>query len=319
MLLLNQKDIRTILSPQEAINAIEEALLLFEKGEFVMPHRMHAQHHNNTLLLMPCFTNAFFGTKLISVNPENHKKGLPSLYGSMILNDGETGAPLALLNGAELTAIRTGAVGAVGIKHTTPNNLTAAGVIGTGIQGLSQAVFACKIRPIKQLFLFDKNPEKALQMSSQLKEALPLVEINTCISNQSLVEKSELIITATTSEQAVIPDEIALLKGKHFVGIGSYKPTMHEFPPQLFPLLEKVYVDTPLAIEESGDLSTPLQQGLLKEEQVIPLSQVIIKNKKITADTTLFKSVGMALFDVVIAQKIYQKAIKTQRGSKIIL
>jgi len=317
MLILNQKEIWSALTFEEALNAMEEAFKLFEAGDFHMPDRMHAHHRDNTLLLMPCFTDQFFGTKLVSVNPENPKRNLPSIYGSMILNDGKSGEALALMNGAALTAFRTGAVGGIGIKYTTPENADSVGIIGTGVQGFTQALFACKVRPIKKLYVFDTQLEKANAFITKLQIELPEVEINTCTSNRELVEKSQIIITATTSKQAVIPDDAELLKGKHFIGIGSYKPDMHEFPARLYPLLDKLYVDTPFAKEETGDVATALKETLIDDSQVTPISKLVTLGKPTNENTSLFKSVGMALFDVVMAQKIYTRALELNIGSQV--
>ncbi|MGZ2369932.1 ornithine cyclodeaminase family protein [Ancylomarina sp. YFZ004] len=317
MLILNQKEIWSALSFEEALTAMEEAFQLFEAGDFHMPDRMHAHHGDNTLLLMPCFTDQFFGTKLVSVNPENQKRNLPSIYGSMILNDGKSGEALALMNGAALTAFRTGAVGGIGIKYTTPKNTDSVGIIGTGVQGYTQALFACKVRPIKKLYVFDTQQKKANEFIDRLQVELPNVQFESCISNRELVEKSQIIITTTTSKQAVIPDDAELLKGKHFIGIGSYIPDMHEFPAQLYPLLDKLYVDTPFAKEETGDVATALKESLIDESQVTPISKLVTLGKPTNENTSLFKSVGMALFDVVMAQKIYTRALELNIGTKI--
>lgn len=317
MLILNQKIIWSALSFEEALATMEEAFQIFESGEFHMPDRMHAHHGDNTLLLMPCFTDQFFGTKLVSVNKKNPQKNLPAIYGSMILNDGLNGEPLALMNGAALTAFRTGAVGGIGIKYTTPENADSLGIIGTGVQGFTQALFACKVRPIKKLFVFDTQQEKAQDFINRLRVELPNIKFESSCSSRELVEKSQIIITATTSKQAVIPNDTELLKGKHFIGIGSYKPDMHEFPACLYPLLDKLYVDTPFAKEETGDVATALKEALIDDSQIAPISKLVTLDKPSNENTTLFKSVGMALFDVLMAQKIYKRSLEKKIGTKI--
>lgn len=317
MLILTKKEIENLLSPEEVINAITKAFTLFYQEQFHMPDRMHAHQGDNTLLLMPCFTESCFGTKLVSVNPQNSQKGKPSIYGVMTLNDGETGEPLALLNGAALTAIRTGAVGAIGVKHTSPENSTKLGIIGTGIQGFTQAIFASSIRPVREILVYDRNEEKAKEFIIELKKALPNIEISICSESETLVEQSEIIICTTSSQTPVIPDNSDLLKGKSFIGIGSYKPDMREFPDALFPLVDQVWVDTPFAAKESGDLSIPLSEKKLTANQIKPISELIIKQNIDQSKTTFFKSVGMALFDVVVAECMYKKALKNNIGTQI--
>jgi len=123
MLILNESDIIQAVDFNELLKSVEEAFLIQEAGNFNMPNRMHVEQDGNVLLLMPCFTDDLFSTKLVSIFPENINHGKPVIYGSVILNDGKTGEPLALLNGSKLTALRTGAVGALGLLYTTPKNI----------------------------------------------------------------------------------------------------------------------------------------------------------------------------------------------------
>jgi ornithine cyclodeaminase len=319
MLILNHKQIENLISPSEVLEAIEKAFTFFHEENFEMPDRMHAHYKDITLLLMPCFTDHFFGTKLVSVNPKNPGIGKPSIYGSMILNDAKSGEPLALLNGAALTAIRTGAVGATGIKYISKETSQTVGVIGTGIQGFTQAIFACSVRPVKKINVFDLDENKLKDFVTQLQKHLPSVDICSLKSSEELVRESEIIICATSSEKPVVPDDIKLLQNKCFVGIGSYKPNMREFPDSLFSLIQNVWVDTPFAAKESGDLAIPLQKKLLQENQVKPISNLVANGEFDKSETTFFKSVGMALFDIVVAEYLYKKAIKENIGTNIIL
>ncbi len=104
------------------IDAMEMAMQTSISGEFVMPKRMHLDYGKNTFLLMPCITNEYWVTKLVSFCPGNKESGHPSIYGSVVLNDAKTGEPLAFMDGAMITAMRTAAVTAVGIKKLAPVN-----------------------------------------------------------------------------------------------------------------------------------------------------------------------------------------------------
>ena len=107
-----------------------------------------------------------------------------------------------------------------------------------------------------------------------------------------------------------------MLRGKHFIGIGSYKPAVREFPRALYNLLETIYIDTDHALKESGDLIVPLQEKWITKDQIKTLGKYIIKPTP-RSETTFFKSVGMALFDVCAAKLIYEKATQKGRGQKI--
>ena len=316
MLILNQKQIESLLSRSEVLEAIENAFTIFQEGNFDMPDRMHAHYNDITLLLMPCFTSQYFGTKLVSVNPKNQAIGKPSIYGNMILNDSETGEPLALLNGAALTAVRTGAVGATGMKYISKESSESVGIIGTGTQGFTQALFACTVRPIKKINVFDLDDKKLTEFINKLQKKLPEIEFKGMNSSEELVKKSDIIVCATSSENPVIPNDWNLLKDKCFIGIGSYKPNMREFPDALFSQITKVWVDTPFAAKESGDIATPLENNLLQKNQVNTISTLVANKQYNQAGTTFFKSVGMALFDVVVAEYLYKKAIKENIGTQ---
>ena len=320
MLCINEEEILEAVTLEEIMDAVETALILYEKKEFEMPLRMHADYRGNTLLLMPCFTEKTFAVKLVSLCPGNVKKNLPVLMGTVILNDGETGEPLALLNGAKLTALRTGAVGGVGVRYLTSPGISSCGVVGAGVQGLHQALFACRERQITRVYVYDRDPGISYSFMVKLVGLLPGVRIHLAGSIEELLNESELIITATNAGQPVLPDREELLRGKHFIGIGSYKPGMREFPEALFGLLNEMYVDTEHAVEEAGDLIDPLKNGWLKREQVYTLGKLVMNKEKKEAgkkSATLFKSVGMALFDLVVAGLVYRQAKQKGIGTHI--
>ncbi len=319
ILCLSSADILEAASPGEIIEAVESAFRLYASGEFLMPDRMHIHDRNdNTLLLMPCFTEQNFGTKLVSVFPGNTAREIPVVIGTMVLNDAATGEPLAILNGTILTALRTGAAGAVGIRYTTPPGLSRLGIIGAGVQGLYQAVFISQVRDLSRVTVFDTNPANGETFIREFSQRCPGIPVRAAESVEELLRDSEAAVAATTATRPVLPDQPALLKGKHFVGIGSFRPDMREFPESLFRLVKTVWVDTEHAAEESGDLATPLAEGWLASSQVEPLANCLETPPNINkGDTTLFKSVGMALFDITAAQCIYRGAMEKNLGTPI--
>ena len=320
MLILNDRDISKAVSLNQITTAVEAALMLYEKGDFHMPQRTHVDYQGNTLLLMPCFTRDIFSTKLVSLFPGNIEKGLPVLMGTVILNHGETGQPLALLNGAKLTALRTGAVGACGVRHLSPLDTHKVGIIGAGVQGFHQALFACAEREISDLYVFDSVPVKQDEAIRMLADSLPEVKVHWAESVEELLEETQLIITATNSATPVLPDEEKLLAGKHFIGIGSYKSEMREFPDALFKIVNQFVVDTRHAFEEWGDLKDPLAKKLIKPEQIVTMGRLLGGKPgtvNVASGTSLFKSVGMALFDLFVADLVYREAQKKGIGTEI--
>jgi ornithine cyclodeaminase len=322
MIYLTEKDILKAASVDEVLNAIEESMRLYEQKEFHMPQRLQVDYEKNTLLLMPCFIKDCFGTKLVTLFPENPDKNIPVLNGIMVLNDVQTGVPLALLNGPALTALRTAAVGTVSIRHLARNKNKSLGIIGAGVQGFYQTFVACSDRKFTDVYIYDLYPEKISALVEKLSEMIPDVKFHQATCVEELLENSQVVITATTSFEPVLPDKEDLLAGKHFVGIGSYKPNMREFPQALLSLLKNVFIDTEHAVQESGDLIVPLQNNWLKKEQIMTLGRFLIENKsldEVKGETTLFKSVGMALFDVCASKLIYERALQKSLGQEIVL
>jgi len=318
MHILNSEHIKNSLSILDALKSVEEAFLAQEAGEFKMPDRMHVTHQGNVLLVMPAFGGEFISTKLVSVFPENNKKNIPSIFGAVILSDGENGKPLALLEGSTLTALRTGAVGGLAVAYTTPKNITKLGLAGAGTQGFHQALFAATVRNITHITIYDPFKKNMGEFTNRLQSLLPHVQISVTKDISECVWNSEVIITATTAETPVIPDNINLLNGKHFIGMGSYKPSMREYPDSLFTLIDKVVTDTPHATEESGDLKIPLERDLIRRSQIITLGKLINREDTLnTGKTTFFKSVGMALFDLFTAKKVYQNALERGIGIEV--
>lgn len=322
MLVLSEKDILKCVSYFDIVNAIEESFIVYEQKDFHMPNRMHIDHGSNTLLLMPCFGKDYFGTKLVTVYPGNRGTEFPVINGVVILNDLDTGSPLALINGQVLTALRTGAAGAVSIKHLAPENASQLGIIGAGVQAFYQVMATAVIRKLQSIVIYDIYQEASQALAQKIRDKLPGVMVKIANNAEELLSQSEMIITSTTATNPVLPENRALLEGRHFVGIGSFKPEVREFPEALYDLIDSVYVDTEHAAKESGDVLYPLEQKWISLDQICTLGSFIkgvgakdaVRNK-----TTFFKSVGMALFDLAAARVIYEKALEKGIGQELVL
>ena len=290
----------------EWVTAMENALKDTASGKVEVPQRLHIDRGENTLLLMPCFGEEYFSTKLVSVFPENLKSKKPVIYGTVILNDGKTGEPLAALDGSKLTAMRTAAVGSLGIKYLAPEEATTLGIIGLGIQGFHQALFACQQRPVSELRILDRTDAIMNRFKERFNAFYKDVKVISCRSATELCQDSEIVITATGSKKPVVPGNKACWIGKTLIGIGSYKPDMREFPDEIFSNLNQVFVDTMHGISEAGDLVVPLQKQLIRKEQVIPVSDLILGSTRAEGETRFFKSVGMAAFDLYGARLVFE-------------
>ena len=319
MLILSNNDIANLLSLQQIIVAVESAIVAYEKGLASVQQRMHMDNGDNTFLCMPSSEQKYFGTKLVSVVPGNKNRNLPVTSGAMLLNETSTGLPLALINASKLTALRTGALGALGIKYITPSDETTFGLIGCGVQGLHQAIFICEVRNISKMYFLDRSKEKTESLISFLKAHHPQVETEACYSAEELLKKTNIIVAATTSSTPVLPNDHNLIKGKHFISIGSYKPTMQELPDSVYQLAGDLVIDSEFARHEVGDIINPIKKKLLKEENVFTIGKIITGERKVNVnETTVYKSAGMALFDLFVAKAMYEQALKEKKGTTVL-
>jgi len=303
--------IENIAAFSEWVDMMEKALLQsIEPGGYVMPKRMHLDYGADTFLLMPCITDEYWVTKLVSFCPGNKASGRPSIYGTVVLNDTKTGEPLAIMDGSAITAMRTAAVTAVGIRHLSPSGCHSLGIIGAGAQGIWQALFACSEREINEIWAFDQNTENLFHFAEKVKSRYPMIRINQATDSSEVAMNSDIIICATNSQNPVFPDEKELFTGKTFIGIGSYKPDCREFPEQLFRQLDHIFVDTLDGKKESGDLITPIKNNWIAENKIYPIGSLLTGEIIPTPNgTRLFKTVGFALLDLFAAKLVYEKHI----------
>lgn len=319
MLFLNESDTRKAVTMKDVIDAIDSTYETYESNQFQMPERMQVNDNDNTLLLMPCLTKDAIGTKLVTLFPNN--QSLPTLHGLVILNSSETGEIKAILNGSFLTGLRTGAIGGSATRHLANKDDTKLAIIGTGVQGMYQAIAACTERPITDIYLYNRSVEKIPAFKKTLQEWIGTkIQLHSMISVEDAIQNADIIITATTSTKPVLPDSSRLLENKLIVGVGSFQPSMREFPESLYQLTDQIIVDTEHAIHESGDLVTPLKEGWINKDSIKKMSSYILNNKKNALReerSVVFKSTGMALFDVVVANLIYQRALEKGVGTQL--
>ena len=134
MLILNKQDMYRAADLAEIMDAIERAHVLFRDGACFSPDRYTVTQNNKTMLYMPSYADGSIGTKMLAEFPDNPAKGHPYLSGLMIVNSLETGAVEAILNGEVITALRTGAVGGVAIRHLSRADSRSVGVVGCGVR-----------------------------------------------------------------------------------------------------------------------------------------------------------------------------------------
>lgn len=309
---------------QEAIDDVAIALGESSKGNTQTPIRttISIDKKEGTSLFMPSFVEATksLGIKIVSVFPHNQKLAKNTINGVMIVADVDTGEPLALLEASYLTVFRTGAATGLATKHLARKNVKRLAVIGTGAQswGLIKAVKT--VRPIEEIVLYNRTVQKAEQLKEKLKSEYPDTQIIVTDSSSRAVNRADVIVTATNSSEPVISDPVSA--GTHINAVGSFRPSMQEIPSSIMKQAHKIVVESKeSALEETGDLIIPIREGVLSPKDIyaelgnIALGK--IAGRENDQEITVFKSVGLAAMDVVMAKAIYDRVVSLNLGTKV--
>lgn len=307
MRIYNAEDIEKIISMEGVIRIIENFYLQDTEVDIVIPERMIIGDGDNTSLLMPAYYDNYYGVKLVGVAPGNAAIGEATLHGTYVLSDRKTLKPLAVMDARTITALRTGAIGGLGMKYMAKDDAKIVGVIGTGDQGWSHLQAACAVRPIEAALIYNRSDDRLQQYIEKAKVHFPHIEFKKT-DPKEILEQADIVITTTTSHEPVIPEITQIdLSGKHFAASGAFKPFMQEIPNYILGQADHLYVDTHMAFEESGELIQAKELGFT-EDRVLDMEQMIKNGEqdKIKEGKTVFKSVGMGIFDVIAAKLIYE-------------
>lgn len=321
MIALSAADVLSLLTPAETVGLVESAALAAGgSSEQVVPERQHVRWAHGTLLMMPAIGAGAMAVKLVSVVPANAARELPVTNGLLILADAATGLPLAIVDASSVTALRTGAVGALGVKYTTPAATASIGIVGAGVQGAWQAIAACAVRPIRAVFVVRRTAAGLERFRATLGAHVPGVRVVACESAPEVLARTAVIVTATTSADPVLPDDATLLAGRHFIAIGSYERHMRELPDAVFRLAGHLVLDSEFARHEVGEAVRPVQQGILADADLFTIGELASGRRTLdVAATTAYKSAGMALYDLYVAKALYEAARRRGVGQEVVL
>ncbi|WP_210133362.1 ornithine cyclodeaminase family protein [Staphylococcus sp. GDY8P155P] len=305
-----------LLNMEEVVEAVAESLQAYSEGKTDTPLRYVLPfNEDNRYLVMPALSDELkvVGLKTVTMAPNNTKIGKNTIVGSVILSDYETGETLAVLEGSYLTKIRTGAISGVATKYLARENAETLCVIGTGdqAQGLIEAVLA--VRDIKRIQLYNRTYRKAVTFAETVQQQYQYVDVTVMENVDDAIANADVIVTATNATQPVFNK--SLEAGVHVNAVGSFKSDMQELPSHAIANADKVIVEaSEAALEETGDLITPIKEGLFGEKDLYgELGEIVsshLAGRESNDEITVFKSVGVAIVDIIVANYFYQKAQK---------
>jgi ornithine cyclodeaminase len=287
------------------VDALREA---FRDGCVLPPRHHHAfevpGERDGTHLLMPAWrTGGTLGVKVVNIVPGNDARGLPAVSAVYLLFSAVTGQPLALLDGAELTARRTAAASALAADYLARADATRLLVVGTGRLAPELAAAHASVRPVRQVMVWGRSREKAEALAARLGSELTL-EARAAPDLETAVRAADIISTATTSLEPLIRGAW-LKEGVHLDLVGGFTPAMREADDEAV-RRTRVWVDTlEGALTEAGDIVQPVQSGVLAREGIagdlFGLCRGEAAGRQDPTAITMFKSVGTALEDLAAA------------------
>ena len=294
---------------------IQELKLGFSINKTIIPMRHHHDFPNpdvnadSTLLLMPAWNpSKDAGVKIVTVSPKNGQFNLPSIQGTYIYFDAIKGTIKAILEAKSLTVKRTAAASALAASYLSRKDSNSMLMIGTGALSTNLIKAYASIRPIKKVFVWGRNFEKAQAISTALKnESFSIQPIKTI---EEKISEVDIVSCATLSKTPLVLGKY-LKAGQHIDLVGAYKKDMREADDETI-TQASVFVDTfQGGLKESGDIVIPIKNGILKEDAIKADLFQLCSNKHngrtSKKEITVFKSVGHALEDLVAAGYFYNK------------
>ena len=282
-------------------DAIREVALARSSGAVQAPPRsMLPLPDGGILLVMPASDEDLAITKLVTVHPENAGRGLPTIQGEVVVMEASTGNRLGLLEGATVTARRTAALSLLAARELAPRPEGPLLVVGTGAQGRAHLEAFREGLGVSKVFIASRTRENARALADHAED---LGMRATVVGNPGdALDESSLVVTATTSREPVLPDEVA--EGTFIAAVGSFQPEAAELPPALISGATVVVDTMEGAREEAGDLIQAQQAGAFGWDQAISLDEALTKGDT-PEGTVIFKSVGHSLWDLAAAKTAF--------------
>jgi thiomorpholine-carboxylate dehydrogenase len=297
VLYLDEDRVRELLSWDRLIPAMENALIEFSLGQVVQPVRemLTVEEGKRYLGVMPAVAREAMGAKLVSFYPGNAGTGIATHQAMILLFRPDTGEPLAVVDGRLITEMRTAAVSAAVTKHLAADDSRVLALLGSGVQAQAHYEALSRVRRFDEVRVWSRTTAHAERFARQHNaKAMPAADA---------VDGADVVVTATNALRPIL--EGAWLKpGAHVNAVGSPRPDWRELDDQAMANL--LVVDSRAAVlQESGDV-------ILSRAQIYAEAGEIFTGSKPAArsETTVFKSVGIAVEDIAAAKLVYDSAAR---------
>jgi ornithine cyclodeaminase/alanine dehydrogenase-like protein (mu-crystallin family) len=297
---LGAEALREALTPQVARGAIAGAFAAIAAGTLEGPVRTAFGTPEGASLLMPAVSREHLGLKVLHIRADNPDRGLPAIVGEFFLYARASGELLAVLDGVELTGIRTAALAGHAAALLAPEGARVGAILGAGQQGYYQARALCEATQVRELRIWNRTAVRAERLAQRLRPELSGVAISVAPTPAAAVAGAQAATLATAAHApllglADVPAEI------HLSAMGAYRPEMAELAPDLLGAASQLLVDDVQgALAEAGDLLQAAQAGKVSLGGLQTLAAARLPRDGIT----VFKSVGAAVFDLAVAEAV---------------
>jgi len=288
-----------------------EALRSIFAGGSGQPLRGHHAVGHGDLLVMPAFADGgHFGVKLVTVFRGNAALGLPVVSGLYLLFDGETGVPIAQIDGGMLTNRRTAAASVLAATFLARPDSRVLAVLGTGKISLALAEAYCAVFPIETVTICGRDPERSRAAAASLKGLA--AHVGAAASPEAAMAKADIVASATIASEPLILGR-HLRPGMHVDLVGAYRPDMRESDDDVMARADGIFVDTREgALHEAGDILQAIAAGVITDGSIAAdLTQLCRgehPGRRSRDDITVFKSVGASCEDIAAARLLYGSA-----------
>jgi ornithine cyclodeaminase/alanine dehydrogenase-like protein (mu-crystallin family) len=320
--IVNAQQVRDLLPMAECIDVMEEAMLAASQGTIAVPPRMGQPliDGSGNYLLMPGSSAELgsYGAKLISLHPRNAQQGLPVIQGFVALFEHETGTPVAIIEGAQITALRTAAASGLATRLLAREDASSCGIFGTGVQALTHIDAIRAVRPVQEILVWARDLNKAEDFAASQAQRTGIAVRAT--ADPAEAAGCDVICTLTGSTTPILKGEW-VQPGAHVNLVGAHSLTTREADSDLI-AKSAVYVDLLESCRnEGGDVMIPVQEGLIDEShirgEIGQLLAGVIDGRGDSQQITLYKSLGMTAQDLYAARYVYDKARAAQLGTTI--
>ncbi len=294
-LYLNEEQVRKHLRMADLIPAMEKALTEFSAGKVTQPVRqvISVDPPGGFYGMMPALTPEGLGQKIVTFYPPNADKGLPTHMATILLNDPETGAPLAVMDGRLITEMRTAAGSAAATKLLAPPDAKILAILGSGVQARSHVKALRLVRNFEEIRVWSPNKSHAESFAKEIS--------GKAMSAEDAVRGADVIVTVTSSKMPILCGAW-LKRGCHVNAVGACRPDWRELDDDT--MGNVVFVDSrEAALKESGDVI------LSRAKIYAELGEALAGKIPARADEiTIFKSLGMAVEDIAAALLVHRSA-----------